>query len=81
ELGNPLVARYLDFYPEVSSGCNIFKFSQCSEWRYQFPRDLRTQMIEFGAKEYYIYEPELISGGNVVVPLFFNNKSYRLSAK
>ncbi|KAI8451992.1 hypothetical protein BY996DRAFT_4585137, partial [Phakopsora pachyrhizi] len=71
EMENPLVAKYPDFNPEVSSGCKFFKFSQSSKWLYQFPRDLWTQMIKYGAKEYYISEPALISGVNVVVPLFF----------
>ncbi|CAH7673658.1 hypothetical protein PPACK8108_LOCUS8542 [Phakopsora pachyrhizi] len=71
ELGNPLVKKYLEFYPEESKGENIYKFSQSAKWLHQYPRDLRVQMIKVGDKSYYIYEPAQLKDGNVVVPIYF----------
>ncbi|KAI8445395.1 hypothetical protein BY996DRAFT_6424146 [Phakopsora pachyrhizi] len=52
ELGNPIVAKYLDFYPENSEGENICKLSQCEKWLHQYPRDLRAQMIRVGDQSF-----------------------------
>ncbi|KAI8458054.1 hypothetical protein BY996DRAFT_6411177 [Phakopsora pachyrhizi] len=71
ELGNPLVSRCLEFYPEQSAGKNIYKLSQSKKWLQEYPRDLRAQMISVGGKHYYIYEPVQINDGSVVVPMFF----------
>ncbi|KAI8451252.1 hypothetical protein BY996DRAFT_6432204 [Phakopsora pachyrhizi] len=81
ELGNPIVAKYLDFYPENSEGENIYKLSQCEKWLHQYPRDLRAQMIRVGDQSFYIYEPAQIIDRNVVVPLYFYNKGNKLWAK
>ncbi|KAI8443082.1 hypothetical protein BY996DRAFT_6428225 [Phakopsora pachyrhizi] len=81
ELGNPIVAKYLDFYPENSEGENIYKLSQCEKWLHQYPRDLLAQMIRVGDQSFYIYEPAQIIDRNVVVPLYFYNKGNKLRAK
>ncbi|KAI8449373.1 hypothetical protein BY996DRAFT_8407206 [Phakopsora pachyrhizi] len=81
ELGNPIVAKYLDFYPKNSEGENIYKLSQCEKWLHQYPRDLRAQMIRVGDQSFYIYEPAQIIDRNVVVPLYFYNKGNKLWAK
>ncbi|CAH7668997.1 hypothetical protein BY996DRAFT_4572650, partial [Phakopsora pachyrhizi] len=74
ELGNPLVSKNLEFYPEDSCGGNIYKLSQSIKWLHQFHRDFQAQMIIKGGKHYYIYEPAQISNGNVVLPIYFNTK-------
>ncbi|KAI8449849.1 hypothetical protein BY996DRAFT_6417983 [Phakopsora pachyrhizi] len=70
---------------EIMIGCIIVRCTQTLmsslKWLYQLNRDLRTQMIKVCAKEYYIYEPALISGRNVVLPLLFYNRSKKLFAK
>ncbi|KAI8443632.1 hypothetical protein BY996DRAFT_4602884, partial [Phakopsora pachyrhizi] len=81
ELGNPLVAKYLDFYPEDAAGQNIFKLSQSEKWLHQFPRDLQAQTISHGGKHFYIYEPVQINNGNVVVPIYFYTKKNKLFSK
>ncbi|PLW31464.1 hypothetical protein PCASD_17878 [Puccinia coronata f. sp. avenae] len=43
ELANPLVARFLDFYPKDTNGRDQFKLSQCQKWL-ELPSDLRPQM-------------------------------------
>ncbi|CAH7689409.1 hypothetical protein PPACK8108_LOCUS24482 [Phakopsora pachyrhizi] len=67
ELGNPLVAKYLEFYPEESNGENIYKFYQSAKRLHQYPRDLSVQMIKVGDKSYYIYGPAQLKDGNVVL--------------
>ncbi|KAI8457585.1 hypothetical protein BY996DRAFT_6411529 [Phakopsora pachyrhizi] len=81
ELGNPIVAKYLDFYPENSEGESIYKLSQCEKWLHQYPRDLRAQMIRVGDQSFYIYEPAQIIDRNLVFPLYFYNKGNKILAK
>ncbi|CAH7667978.1 hypothetical protein PPACK8108_LOCUS2433 [Phakopsora pachyrhizi] len=71
ELGNPIVSKYLEFYPEDTNGENLYKYSQSAKWLHQYPRELRVQMIKVGVKSYYLYGPTQIIDGNVVVPIFF----------
>ncbi|KAI8447008.1 hypothetical protein BY996DRAFT_4647289 [Phakopsora pachyrhizi] len=81
ELGNPLVSKFVEFYPELSNGKNIYKLSQSEKWLHQYPRNLRAQMISFGGKQFYIYEPVQLIDGNVVVPVFFYTKGGKIHAK
>ncbi|KAI8449483.1 hypothetical protein BY996DRAFT_8689821 [Phakopsora pachyrhizi] len=81
ELGNPLVSKFVEFYPELSNGKNIYKLSQSEKWLHQFPRNLRAQMISVGGKQFYIYEPVQLIDGNVVVPVFFYTKGGKIYAK
>ncbi|KAI8458215.1 hypothetical protein BY996DRAFT_6411083 [Phakopsora pachyrhizi] len=81
ELGNPLVPKFVEFYPELSNGKNIYKLAQSEKWLHLYPRNLRPQMISFGGKQYYIYEPVQLIDGNVVVPVFFYTKGGKMYAK
>ncbi|KAI8452738.1 hypothetical protein BY996DRAFT_6431741 [Phakopsora pachyrhizi] len=81
KLGNPLVSKFVEFYPELSNGKNIYKLSQSEKWLHQFPRNLRAQMISVGGKQFYIYEPVQLIDGNVVVPVFFYTKGGKIYAK
>ncbi|KAI8453000.1 hypothetical protein BY996DRAFT_4561968, partial [Phakopsora pachyrhizi] len=81
ELGNPLVSKFVEFYPELSNGKNIYKLSQSEKWLHQYPRNLRAQMISFGGKQFYIYEQVQLIDGNVVVPVFFYTKGGKIYAK
>ncbi|KAI8456151.1 hypothetical protein BY996DRAFT_4636597 [Phakopsora pachyrhizi] len=81
ELGNPLVSKCVEFYPELSNGKNIYKLAQSEKWLHQYPRNLRAQMISVGGKHYYIYEPVQLIDGNVVVPVFFYTKGGKIYAK
>ncbi|KAI8450568.1 hypothetical protein BY996DRAFT_6417251 [Phakopsora pachyrhizi] len=74
ELGNPLASKFVEFYPELSNGKNLYKLAQSEKWLHQYPRNLRPQMISFGGKHYYIYVPVQLIDGNVVVPVFFYTK-------
>ncbi|KAI8449513.1 hypothetical protein BY996DRAFT_6418393 [Phakopsora pachyrhizi] len=81
ELGNPLVSKFVEFYPELSNGKNIYKLAQSEKWLHQFPRNLRAQMISVGGRQFYIYEPVQLIDGNVVVPVFFYTKGGKIYAK
>ncbi|KAI8444521.1 hypothetical protein BY996DRAFT_8694743 [Phakopsora pachyrhizi] len=81
DLGNPLVSKFVEFYPELSNGKNIYKLSQSEKWLHQFPRNLRAQMISVGGKQFYIYEPVQLIDGIVVVPVFFYTKGGKIYAK
>ncbi|KAI8460242.1 hypothetical protein BY996DRAFT_8498525 [Phakopsora pachyrhizi] len=81
ELGNPLVSKFVEFYPELANGKNIYKLAQSEKWIHLYPRNLRPQMISFGGKQYYIYEPVQLIDGNVVVPVFFYTKGGKMYAK
>ncbi|KAI8461540.1 hypothetical protein BY996DRAFT_8404742, partial [Phakopsora pachyrhizi] len=81
ELGNPLVSKFVEFYPELSNGKNIYKLSQSEKRLHQFPRNLRAQMISVGGKQFYIYEPVQLIDGNLVVPVFFYTKGGKIYAK
>ncbi|KAI8448575.1 hypothetical protein BY996DRAFT_4590961 [Phakopsora pachyrhizi] len=81
ELGNPLVSKFVEFYPEHSNGKNIYKLAQSEKWLHQYPRNLRAQMISVGGKHYYIYEPVQLFDGNVAVPVFFYTKGGKIYAK
>ncbi|KAI8452471.1 hypothetical protein BY996DRAFT_8515030 [Phakopsora pachyrhizi] len=73
--------KFVEFYPELSNGKNIYKLSQSEKWLHQFPRNLRAKMISVGGKQFYIYEPVQLIDGNVVVPVFFYTKGGKVYAK
>ncbi|KAI8443763.1 hypothetical protein BY996DRAFT_8511988, partial [Phakopsora pachyrhizi] len=76
-----LVSKFVEFYPELSNGKNIYKLAQSEKWLHQFPRNLRAQMISVGGRQFYIYEPVQLIDGNVVVPVFFYTKGGKIYAK
>ncbi|EFP77823.2 uncharacterized protein PGTG_03779 [Puccinia graminis f. sp. tritici CRL 75-36-700-3] len=81
ELGNPLVTRHLEFYPEWCDGVNISKFSQSTKWLAGLSPQNRPQMCEVKGKHYYIYEPVQLISNDVVIPIFFFNYKSSLHAK
>jgi hypothetical protein len=80
ELANPLVAPFLDFYPEETNGCNQFKLSQSKKWL-EMPPDVRTQMCVNNTNHFYIFEPVQTQSEGVVVPIFFYIVNEELCAK
>jgi hypothetical protein len=69
-LANPQVARFLDYYPEMTDGLMVKKFSQSTKWLSGMSRELRPQMCEAHGKHFYIYEPVQLRSHVVVIPVY-----------
>ncbi|KAA1097528.1 hypothetical protein PGT21_010248 [Puccinia graminis f. sp. tritici] len=70
ELANPRVSKFLDYYPEMTDGLMIKKFSQSGKWLSGMSRAIRPQMCEAHGKHFYIYEPVQLRSHVVVVPVY-----------
>jgi hypothetical protein len=83
ELANPLVANNIHFYPHYSGGKDINGLYQSAKWREDLSPDFRVQMVSFGSKHFYIYEPVTLRGKDqlVLVPAFFYEEKNILCAK
>ncbi|OAV84762.1 hypothetical protein PTTG_11544, partial [Puccinia triticina 1-1 BBBD Race 1] len=81
ELANPLVGKHLEFYPELTNGLNISKFSQSGKWVGGLARAHRPQMFEANGKHFYIYEPAQLKSLAVVIPIFIVNYQSALHVK
>ncbi|PLW51109.1 hypothetical protein PCASD_02459 [Puccinia coronata f. sp. avenae] len=80
ELANPLVAPFIDFYPEDPQGHDQFKLSQCQRWL-EMPSNTRPQMCVNNTKHYYIFEPVQTHSSGIVVPVFLYTLNSKLCAK
>ncbi|KAI7938280.1 hypothetical protein MJO28_015200 [Puccinia striiformis f. sp. tritici] len=72
ELSNPLVAPFLDFYPEDAKGLDVYKLSQSKKWLELLPRQFRTQMCTNNTKHFYVYEPLETYSKKIVIPIFIH---------
>ncbi|KAI9629968.1 hypothetical protein KEM48_012377 [Puccinia striiformis f. sp. tritici PST-130] len=76
-----ILANYLKYYPHDPSGTTINSLYQCFKWREDLSRELRVQMVAIGSNHFYIFEPNKLSSGDVVVPVFFYKLRGDLHAK
>jgi hypothetical protein len=81
ELANPLVAPNVQFYPEESNGCDVFKLSQSEKWLKHLPKAFRPQMCTNNDQHFYIFEPLQTFTNLIVVPIFFYTDQTELVAK
>ncbi|PLW21190.1 hypothetical protein PCANC_05445 [Puccinia coronata f. sp. avenae] len=81
DLSNPLVAKHIDFYPEMTNGLDIYKFSQSKKWLQDLLPAHRAPMCEVKGKHFYLFEPVQLLSAAVVIPLFFYQHDGQLFAK
>ncbi|EHS64486.1 uncharacterized protein PGTG_20949 [Puccinia graminis f. sp. tritici CRL 75-36-700-3] len=81
DLGNPLVSRHLEFYPDHTEGQNVSRFSQSLKWLQHMAPENRAQMCDINDKHFYIFEPVQLLTKEVVVPIFIYMYRWRLHAK
>ncbi|PLW06567.1 hypothetical protein PCANC_26024 [Puccinia coronata f. sp. avenae] len=81
DLSNPLVAKHIDFYPEMTNGLDIYKFSQSKKWLQDLLPAHRAPMCEVKGKHFYLFEPVQLLSAAVVIPLFFYQHDDQLFAK
>ncbi|KAA1096361.1 hypothetical protein PGT21_014028 [Puccinia graminis f. sp. tritici] len=81
EVGNPLVTRAMDYYPEDARGKNIFKLSQSKKWLEDMAPDSRAPMVRTTNGDFYLFEPVQLSNDSVVVPIFFYKRGEDLWSK
>jgi hypothetical protein len=81
EVGNPLVTRAMDYYPEDARGKNIFKLSQSKKWLEDMDPDSRAPMIRTKNGDFYLFEPVQLSNDSVVIPIFFYKRGEDLWSK
>ncbi|KAF8985623.1 hypothetical protein BDQ17DRAFT_1187623, partial [Cyathus striatus] len=64
EMANPIVCQHLEFFLEDSTGyfCNANQFQW---WRHELNADLTTPMIHSHNHDFYIYEPALLTTGQL----------------
>ncbi|EFP82045.2 uncharacterized protein PGTG_07442 [Puccinia graminis f. sp. tritici CRL 75-36-700-3] len=71
EVGNPLVTRAMDYYPEDARGKNIFKLFQSKKWLEDMDPDSRAPMVRTKNGDFYLFDPVQLPNDSVVVPIFF----------
>ena len=81
DLANPLVSKHLDYYPHMTEGRNIYKFSQSRKWLELLAPAHRAPMCEVNGKHFYLFEPVQLQSAVVVIPFFFYCYQYQLTAK
>ncbi|KAA1106853.1 hypothetical protein PGTUg99_020771 [Puccinia graminis f. sp. tritici] len=81
EIGNPLVTRAMDYYPEDARGKNIFKLSQSKKWLEDMDPETRAPMVRTPNGDFYLFEPVQLSNDSIVVPLFFYQRGEDLWSK
>ncbi|EFP76461.2 uncharacterized protein PGTG_02902 [Puccinia graminis f. sp. tritici CRL 75-36-700-3] len=81
EVGNPLVTRAMDYYPEDARGKNIFKLSQSKKWLEDMDPDSRAPMVRTTNGDFYLFEPVQLSNNSVVIPIFFYKRGEDLWSK
>ncbi|KAA1138086.1 hypothetical protein PGTUg99_029966 [Puccinia graminis f. sp. tritici] len=81
EIGNPLVTRAMDYYPEDARGKNIFKLSQSKKWLEDMDPETRAPMVRTPNGDFYLFEPVQLSNNSIVVPLFFYQRGEDLWSK
>ncbi|KNZ57692.1 hypothetical protein VP01_2098g2 [Puccinia sorghi] len=81
ELSNPMVSPHLDFYPEITPGVDITKFSQSNKWLANLSPFERPQLCQVNGKHFYIFEPVQLSSNAVVIPIYFYNLDGDLHAQ
>ena len=72
---------HLEFYPEMTEGLNIYKFSQSAKWLKHLSPVHRPPMCDVNGKHFYIFEPVQLKSADVVIPLFFFQYKSHLHAK
>ncbi|PLW54792.1 hypothetical protein PCANC_03704 [Puccinia coronata f. sp. avenae] len=81
DLSNPLVAKHIDFYPEMTNGLDIYKFFKSKKWLQDLLPAHRAPMCEVKGKHFYLFEPVQLLSAAVVIPLFFYQHDGQLFAK
>jgi hypothetical protein len=75
------VAPHLEFYPQESNGCDIFKLSQSQKWLKDLPKEFRPQMCTNNDHHFYIFEPMQTFENLIAVPIFFYTINLQLYSK
>ncbi|KNZ49662.1 hypothetical protein VP01_486g3 [Puccinia sorghi] len=80
ELSNPLVAPFLNLYPEDSSQTDQYKLSQSRKWL-EMAAKFRVQMCFNNLKHFYIFEPVQTFSNTLLIPIFIYKINSELSPK
>ncbi|PLW26323.1 hypothetical protein PCANC_27603 [Puccinia coronata f. sp. avenae] len=83
DLANPLVSKHLDYYPHMTEGRNIYKFSQSRKWLELLAPAHRAPMCELTAKCLQIKRDHISHISNLIKIVIPGNLTFhdsRLSA-
>ncbi|KAF9487548.1 hypothetical protein BDN71DRAFT_1404584, partial [Pleurotus eryngii] len=61
------ICPHLSFYPE-DAGQRLSKARQAARWLHEAPGDQLTPMARIGSKDFYVYEPAMLTDGSVCMP-------------
>ncbi|KAF9493187.1 hypothetical protein BDN71DRAFT_1591205 [Pleurotus eryngii] len=67
EMANPRVRPHLSFYPE-DAGQRLCEARQAARWLHEAPGDQLTPMARIGSKDFYVYEPAMLTDGSICMP-------------
>ncbi|KAF9494386.1 hypothetical protein BDN71DRAFT_1563932 [Pleurotus eryngii] len=67
EMANPRVRPHLAFYPE-DAGQRLSEARQAARWLHEAPGDQLTPMARIGSKDFYVYEPAMLTDGSICMP-------------
>ncbi|KAF6758633.1 hypothetical protein DFP72DRAFT_887757 [Ephemerocybe angulata] len=68
EMANPRVRANLHFYPE-DSGKHLSEARQGTRWLHELPPELTTPYARLGDQVYYTFEPALLTGRRLCIPV------------
>lgn len=67
EMANPRVRPHLAFYPE-DAGQRLSEARQAARWLHEAPGDQLMPMARIGSKDFYVYEPAMLTDGSICMP-------------
>ncbi|KAK7464371.1 hypothetical protein VKT23_006538 [Stygiomarasmius scandens] len=80
EMSNPKVRPHLCFYPE-DSGTKLSEARHADRWLNEMADDLIAPMARLRNKDYYVFEPAMISGALICMPHRWFERNKRMIAK
>lgn len=79
-MSNPQVRPHLHFYPE-DSGSHLAEARQARRWLHDLPPELTTPTILHRGKIYYTFEPTLMTGNRIAIPVRWFMRNNQMHAQ
>ncbi|KAF6747885.1 hypothetical protein DFP72DRAFT_821319 [Ephemerocybe angulata] len=80
EMSNPRVRPHLHFLPE-DSGPRLSEARQAKRWLEEIPPELTTQSVRVGQHDFYLFEPTLVRGNQLCIPMRWFTRDDQTFAK
>jgi hypothetical protein len=79
-MANPQVRPHLHFLPE-DSGSHLEEARQAARWLHELSPELTTPCVAIRAQQFYTFEPTLLTGNRVIVPVRWFTSKGRIHAQ